>query len=210
MSYYVDIPSSDNRPSNEDSSLIIIAIGVGCAVVILMIIGIVIYIICCKKKLCCQDKHIYDVPSDLSTTPSENNSDVFINPAPELGEARTMTTNFNSQEHQALHSSNDNHTADQNIPNSDNPQTSTATITAADIICNTQVSTTSNVDQTAATISIPHGALNADTNDDTGGYAPITVPPSDEPINATDHSTEEDQYGATMQLPSDESPTVDN
>ena len=194
MSYYVDIPSSDNRPSNEDSSLIIIAIGVGCAVVILMIIGIVISIICCKKKLCCQDlQH--------STTPSEDNSDVFINPASKLGEAKTMTTNFNSQEHQALHSSNDNHTADQNIPNSDNLQTSTATTTAADITYNTQVSTTSNVDQTAATTS----TLNADTNDNTERYAPITVSSSD-----ADHSIEEDLYGTTMQPPSDESPTVDN
>ena len=107
MFYYVDVPTSDNRPSSSDSSsdiTIIFAPGVACAVVMLVIITIVLSIIIyCKKKLGNQliNENIYDdIPLHH---PSKDTSGVFINPVSELNtiDTRAMTTNFDNQEHQA-------------------------------------------------------------------------------------------------------------
>ena len=182
----------------------------------------------CKKKPVCspgltnksphEDKHIYDIPKDIGV--------VYINPAHGLREV----TSFDNQEHQVLHSSNYNRpTIDQNIPNSAYPQTNTIIANADNVKeDNTQlviyniISTISNVDYKAEATSAPHGALNPDKNGETVQYAPITLPPSDEPISTVEHSTtkvswssqiassakttEEGQYGPIIQLPSDQFP----
>ena len=106
-------------------------------------------------------------------------------------------------------------------------QTSLVTTTATDNVKedNTQVNTTSNVDHKAEMTSSPRVALDADQNDETEKYAPITAPPSDKSNNAIDHyttkvscssqiassvkTTEEDLYAPIIQLSSDEPNGID-